>query len=146
MHVVIACGSRKWTDRRMIVDRLGDLELFHDFLVVVEGGAQGADRIAGQWAAAARARGVGWLRIPAQWSTHHPDWCPGSWCAARRSCVAAGPRRNQEMLDYALLAPEASVLAFKDDFDPVMKRGGTEDMVRRAKAAGLHGKVIRHAG
>lgn len=144
MHVVIACGSRKWTDRALVAEKLTALEQQHDFLIVIEGGAQGADRLAGQWAARARARGVGWVRVPAKWTEHNEVWCPGPWCATRRACVGAGARRNQEMLDYALQATTASVLAFKDGFDPSMKRGGTEDMVRRAKAAGVHGLLIRH--
>lgn len=129
----------------MVVVELSRLERQHPDLIVIEGGARGADRLAGQWAAKARYRGVGWLRIPAQWTEHHSDWCPGDWCARRGRCVAAGGRRNQQMLDYALFATEQYTLAFKDGFDRTMKKGGTEDMVRRSKAAGVHGKIVSHA-
>lgn len=145
-HVLIVCGSRTWNDRRMIHMRLDKAEIEHSGLIVVEGGQHGADRIAGQWAARARARarGVGWLRINAEWTVHHPEWCPGSWCSSRRSCVGAGHRRNQQMLEYALAAEAQSVLAFKDNFDWSFTRGGTEDMVGRAKASGVHGVVVEH--
>lgn len=145
--VVIACGSRHWTDRELIALELNKVVTQNPdfFIIIVEGGAKGADRLAGQWAAKARQRGVGWLRISAEWAVHHPDWCFGGWCAARRFCAGAGPRRNQSMLDYALGADAQYVLAFKDDFDLSSGRGGTEDMVRRAKQAGVHGKVVRHS-
>lgn len=144
-HVVIVTASRDWNDALMIHTRLGKKEeQYTNRLIVVEGGARGGDRIAGQWAAKARARGVGWLRINAAWEEHHPDWCPGSWCAVRRSCVGAGARRNQQMLDYALLAASQEVLACKDDFDWTFTRGGTEDMVKRARDAGVHGVVLEH--
>lgn len=143
-HVLIVCGGRNWNDVRMIRMKLAKKEIELPGLIVVEGGARGPDRIAGQWASAARARGVGWLRINAVWEEHHPDWCPGAWCSTKRSCLGAGARRNQQMLDYALLAEEQSVLAFKDDFDWSFKKGGTEDMVHRAQLAGVHGAVIEH--
>lgn len=143
-HVLIVCGARDWNDVRMIRMKLEKKELELPGLIIVEGGQRGADRIAGQWAAAARARGVGWLRIPAKWEEHHPDWCPGTWCNTKRSCLGAGPRRNQQMLDYAVLAEEQSVLAFKDDFDWTFKKGGTEDMVHRASLATVNGNVVSH--
>lgn len=144
--VVIACGSRYWDDRRLIQVELEAITNSNpDLTIVVEGGALGADRQAGQWAARARQSGTGWLRIPAQWSVHHPDWCYGDWCKQYPRCKAAGPRRNQQMLDYALHADRQYVIAFKDGFDHTMKKGGTEDMVRRAKQAGVHGKIVSHA-
>lgn len=147
MHVVIGCGARAWNDARFVRLKLEVIEqdiTRDDFLCVIEGGANGADRMIGKWAAAARKRGVGWVRFPAEWSEHHPDWCPGAWCAERRSCLGAGARRNQQMLDYALGADAQSLVAFKDGFDWKFKKGGTEDMVRRARAAGVHGKVFHH--
>lgn len=52
--VVIVCGARTWKDERMIRDRLHRVEqenatrYANRQLVIVEGGARGADRIAGQ--------------------------------------------------------------------------------------------------
>ena len=45
MTRVIVCGSRHWRDRKMIIDRLCDLP---GDTTIVHGGAQGADKIAGQ--------------------------------------------------------------------------------------------------
>ena len=42
---VIVCGSRRWSDRQRIADRLGDLP---PDTTIVHGGARGADRIAEQ--------------------------------------------------------------------------------------------------
>lgn len=42
---VIICGSREWTDREAIANRLFDLPVDS---IVVHGAAKGADRIAGQ--------------------------------------------------------------------------------------------------
>jgi hypothetical protein len=42
---VIVCGSRQWTDREAIANRLFDLPVDS---VIVHGAAPGADRIAGQ--------------------------------------------------------------------------------------------------
>lgn len=148
MHVVIGCGARVWDDPRMIRLKLEELEqniTRDDTLCIVEGGnPNGADRMIGKWAAAARKRGIAWVRFPAAWTEHHPEWCPGDWCAERRSCLGAGHRRNQQMLDYALAADAQSLIAFKDGFDWDYKKGGTEDMVKRALAAGVHGKVFHH--
>lgn len=120
--IVLVCGSRDWTDASYIEGVLGFLEERHT-LTVIEGGAVGADRTAGRWAAKARQRGVGWVRFPADWGQFGRS---------------AGPIRNQQMLDYG---PHL-VLAFKDGFDWGMRRGGTEDMVRRATAAGVPAVVF----
>src|SRR5690606_25211324 len=77
--------------------------------VLIHGAARGADSIAGQWAAS---RGVEALSFPANWT---------------RDGKAAGPIRNQRMLDEG--QPDV-VIAFPGG-------GGTADMVRRAKAAGV---------
>lgn len=74
---------------------------------VVNGGAKGADMGGDQWA---RIRGLPLKRFPADW---------------RRYKVSAGPRRNQQMADYA----EACILF------PGGK--GTADMKAKAVAKGL---------
>lgn len=141
---VIVCGSRTWSDRRPVAERLAKLWDDHPCLTVIEGGAKGADRIAGQWAAPRRMDGVAWIRMTAAWSEHHPDWCRPPCRHERRYCAGAGARRNQDMLDWLLETNgERQVLAFKADFDGSLRRGGTEDMVRRAKAAGVRGIVVR---
>lgn len=140
---VIVCGSREWTDRE-IVDTVLDgyeAQCFDDDeaeLVVIEGGAKGADAAAADWS---RRLHHNHLQFPADWDTHGK---------------AAGPIRNQRMLDEG--KPDV-VVAFKDGFqhdfqmpkedgsgewETVKMRGGTEDLVRRAKAAGIPVYVISH--
>lgn len=128
--IVLVCGSRDWGDAIPIVAALEFYATACAPLVVIEGGAGGADRIAGTWAANARRRGVGWVRFPADWDGHGK---------------AAGPIRNQQMLDWMLLSSEPKlVLAFKDAFDRMLQQGGTEDMVRRSTAAGVPTYVFDH--
>lgn len=143
---VIVCGSRRWTDYEMIEAKLNELEreLTGGMLVIEGKNPNGADMIAGFWASQARSRGVGWISMPAEWKHHAEGWCPGAWCALKSYCIAAGGRRNQAMLDRALLEPHQFVVAFKDDFDRRKRSGGTEDMCARAEAAGVRGVVIRH--
>lgn len=61
---VIVCGSRSWTDRTAIAERLCDLP---SDTVIVHGAARGADQIAGQ-----EAQKLGLLVEPhaADWETH----------------------------------------------------------------------------
>lgn len=143
--VVIASGSRNWTDRELVVAKLEAIFADDPLMALVEGRAKGLDRIAGSWASRARARGVGWVPFYADWPTHDPDWCPGNWCRTKRTaCLGAGSKRNQEMIDWALGAERQYVVAFKDGFDLSRGTGGTEDLVRRAKAAEIRGVVVSH--
>lgn len=60
---VIVCGSRDWTDREAIANRLFDLP---SEAVIVHGAAKGADRIAGQ---EAQKLGLVVEEHPANWQT-----------------------------------------------------------------------------
>lgn len=124
MLAVAVTGSRRWTDRLAITSALEALEPF--LAVVIEGGAPGADRIAGQWAAQARYRGIGWVRFPADWKTYGK---------------AAGPRRNAEMVAWLLGAEDRCdwqpyYLAF-----PLPDSKGTWDMVDQCLASGIKGII-----
>ena len=132
--MVLVCGGRTWgvcqdnndieaialagRQRKAIETDLTLLgEGFDTELTVIEGGAAGADTVAGQWARRRRASGVANVQFKADWKTHGR---------------AAGPIRNQEMLDW-LLAAEAEqklVLAYPGG-------RGTADMVTRAREAGV---------
>lgn len=90
----------------------------YDLSVIAEGGADGADRMAREWA---KIRTVRCLRYYAHWHLHGRG---------------AGPIRNQRMLDE--FKPDA-VIAF-----PGGK--GTADMVRRAKAAGVRVIEVEQEG
>ena len=127
---VLVCGSRDWTDYEMISAALTSCALSGSPITVVHGAARGADSLAGRWA---RNYGVTEEAHPADWTGRGR---------------AAGPIRNKLMLDLGA----DYVLAFKDDFDMTMRRGGTENMVKIALAAGVittlrgHGGLIAHWG
>lgn len=107
---VLICGGREWTDGAAIQRELAKLA---GAALVVEGGARGADRLARHAADA--------LGIPTR--TFFADWL--------RYGRAAGPLRNQQMLDEG--RPDL-VLAFHAD---LARSKGTADMVRRARKAGV---------
>ena len=76
---VLVSGSRTWTDRNAIIDALHDLKAEHGDLIIVHGGARGADQLAEQ---AAATLGIGtevWFA----------DWSKGR---------GAGYARNAEMV------------------------------------------------
>jgi YspA, cpYpsA-related SLOG family len=104
--VALFCGSRNWTDREMI---LRDLEALPDDSIVIEGGARGADTIAGK---AAFEMGFHVATVPALWDSFGR---------------AAGYRRNEAML---LLRPDV-VYAYP------LAGPGTRDMIERARSAGI---------
>ena len=109
---ILVCGSRTWSDMealRTVLDPRPD-----DGVVLIHGGARGADRLAGEYAA-----GRGWpVEVyPADWNRHGK---------------AAGPIRNKQMLDEG---HPTEVIAFTDK--PLYESRGTADMVRRATRAGI---------
>lgn len=113
---VLVCGDRSWSNRGKVMHRF--LELPND-TVVIHGDAEGADRIAD---AVAMVRGMPREAFPAEWEKYGR---------------AAGPRRNQRMLDEG--RPDL-VIAFHSD---LKHSRGTADMVRRAQAAGVPVEVVR---
>lgn len=124
MIAVIVCGSRHWAEPKPIRAALTALGCM-DELVVVTGGAPGADEIA------------------ATWVRSHPEVAlleefPAAW---KRHGKAAGFIRNAEMLsrlgEWEQLGAEIAVLAFKSSPDPQLAKGGTEHMVRIARDAGV---------
>jgi len=119
---VLICGGRDFTDKKLFhktmieIDpstdeqKLGDPEL-----VVIHGGAKGADLLADEWAV------VNWKSI----ERYLPDY-------KRYGPKAAPVIRNQEMIDGG--KPDL-VIAFPGG-------RGTADMVRRAKKANIPVKEI----
>lgn len=110
---VLVCGSRDWTDRDAVFQVLDTIHENSGIVRIIEGDCRGADRMAGEWA---REEGVSLGVYPADWQTHKK---------------AAGPIRNQQMLDSE---EPTMVVAFHDDIDASK---GTADMVRRARKAGV---------
>lgn len=113
---VLVCGGRDYRDVQRVYAELDALHAAarHDCMVVIQGGAKGADQLARQWAVD---RGVAFQNYPADWVKHGR---------------AAGPIRNERML---LAGRPELVLAFPGG-------RGTADMVNRAKAAGVTLKEI----
>lgn len=102
---VIVTGGRNYKNDRLVNKVLSSL---NNVVTVVQGGANGADFLARQWA---RGAGVACLTFDADWEGDGK---------------AAGPIRNGVMLKAN---PTAIVVAF-----PGGK--GTEDCVRQAKSRG----------
>jgi hypothetical protein len=104
---VLVCGGRNYDDKGRLYIALD--RLFPSPTLIIHGGANGADALAGQWCVD---RDVACAPYYAAWETYG---------------AGAGPMRNQRMLDEG--KPHL-VLAFPGG-------RGTADMVRRAKAAGV---------
>jgi hypothetical protein len=108
---VLICGSRKWTDDKIIYSILEGLTLREGPIVLISGGAAGADSFAAQWA---YANGIQHEEYLAEWEL---------------SGKAAGPIRNQHMLEDG--KPDI-VIGF-----PTAESIGTYDMLRRSAKAGV---------
>lgn len=120
MKRILVCGSRLWSDPKPIAWMLAGISQRMGEITVVHGGAKGADHLAG---VVAEKLEFDVDVYPAEWDTHGK---------------AAGPIRNQKMLDSGV----DIVLAFKADFDHSLKTGGTEHMVRIARAANVPTYII----
>lgn len=126
---VLVCGDRNYGHQWAVWEELDDLLEEGDRVVVIEGGAKGADRMAAEWVDHYDGEPAS-TRI-----THHRF--PADWGRYGRG---AGPKRNQQMLDEG--CPDL-VLAFHDDFE---NSKGTRDMVRRAERAGIPVRLCVAAG
>src|SRR4051812_7345271 len=78
---VLICGPRDCQSRAAVSAELAALFLMQKPSLVIHGAASGVDSLADQWACAS---GIKRLPFPAEWNKHGK---------------AAGPIRNQEMLD-----------------------------------------------
>lgn len=110
---VLVCGGRAYTDMRTVTTCLDGL--VPKPTLIIQGGAFGADACASEWA---YKRDVPERQFLADWKKHGR---------------AAGPIRNQQMLDEG--QPDL-VIAFPGGT-------GTADMVRRAKFAGVRVIEVR---
>lgn len=115
---VLVCGDRNWSDFAFMARALAKWENEKGpITVLIEGCARGADSMAGhRWAPGALGDRIYVEHYPALWDKHGK---------------AAGPIRNQQMLDEG--KPEF-VIAFHADIE---SSRGTRDMVRRARRAGI---------
>ena len=104
---LLVCGGRDYADNQTLCEALGILHRKRTITLLIEGGAQGADRLARMWA----------ISNDVPFATEKADW--------QHYGKAAGPIRNAAML--AKHAPDA-VVAFPG-------RTGTADMVKKAEDA-----------
>lgn len=104
---VLVCGGRDFDDRITVYEGLLKVAKAYGITEIIEGGARGADQLAGEFAID---NGIKHTRVLADWQTHGK---------------AAGHIRNQAMLD---LNPDL-VVAFPGG-------RGTANMVSIAKAKG----------
>lgn len=110
MIKVLVTGSRTYSNYGLMCHVLDTIHRMTGISMVVEGGAKGADRMAKTWA--------GHRGVPVD--TVHAEW--------QKYGNGAGPIRNRQMLKKH---PDVDVvLAFGKG------RGGTDDMVARARKAG----------
>ena len=104
---LLVCGGRNFSDRllmRMILDQIDSTSGIE---VLIHGAAQGADRLAADWA---KERGIPGLPFPADWKKYGNS---------------AGPIRNARMLKEG-----------RPDFVVAFPGGdGTLDMVTRARVS-----------
>lgn len=123
---VLVCGGRSLTDTELVYRFLDHLHKTRMIGVVIEGGARGADRIAGYWA---RKNRIDNRKYYADWDniTHPQAVVRVHRTTGKKYDAAAGGRRNQLMLDEG--KPDL-VVAFPGGL-------GTADMVKRARAAGV---------
>lgn len=112
--LVCICGAREWTNRAAIERELLIVKERSEVsglpVIVVHGGARGADTIAGEVAVEL---GLEVWERPARWEALG---------------VAAGMIRNQSIIDMR----PSRVLAFTENLE---RSRGTNDMVRRAVTA-----------
>ena len=121
MTRILICGPRDWSDWIFVRNKLNQLLDDYGSLVLIEGGARGADAMAGRWAEDNGGRVIH-MRFPAPW---------------KGLGKFAGPIRNKRMLDYG--KPDL-VVAFQyaDRNTP-----GTQNMLRLAQDAGVETLVVR---
>jgi len=106
---LLACGGRDYTNRDKTWRCLDAIHRKHGVTLLIEGDANGADRLAKLWALE---RGIPLATYPAKW---------------REEGRSAGPRRNARMLLEG--RPQAAIALGGGT--------GTADMVRRLREANV---------
>lgn len=121
MRVLVVCGGRDYDDYEAVKRELdacaARAAMLRTVLVVIHGGARGADSLAERWCREHPSNQL-MMTFAADWATHGK---------------AAGPIRNQEMIEEGR---PSTVIAFPGG-------RGTADMIRRAEAAGIEVRRIK---
>jgi len=115
---VLICGDRNWNNFKVIEDYILTLP---KETIIIEGDCRGADKISGYLA---RQHGYHVIAVSAKWEKYG---------------LAAGPIRNQEMIDT--YKPDL-VVAFHNHIEDSK---GTKDMIERASRYGIEIKIIKES-
>lgn len=110
---ILVCGGREFDQRGLLYNTLSEIA-DEGTCTIISGMARGADTLAVDWAIL---------------NNSNVDKYPADWTKYGRK---AGPIRNQQMLDEG--KPDL-VIAFKGGH-------GTNDMVKRARKAGIKVRTI----
>lgn len=113
--VAVVTGSRHWTDKAALVEILDELKP----VMVIQGGAEGADIMAREWA---DVTGTPCVEVPALWRGHGK---------------AAGPKRNVLMLRVAQVLAAARNMDVEVIACPLPDSVGTKHMMDLAVDQGL---------
>lgn len=123
--VVLITGARDWTDENFIYNKLSILS--ERKVTIIHGCCQGVDMVSDS---VARKLGFNIIAKPAEWKKYGR---------------AAGPIRNKEMINEALIFKnkgiETIVYAFHDNLE---KSKGTKNCVNQALKLGLNVNVFGH--
>jgi hypothetical protein len=106
---VLVCGGRNFNDALTLGSWLGGIHKDHGISLLIHGGANGADKMAGEFG---KWQGIPVKEYPADWQKHGK---------------AAGPIRNRQMLEDG--KPDL-VIAFAGG-------RGTANMIDQARKAGV---------
>lgn len=140
---VVFFGSRSWRDVLTIDAVIVQLALDEGAIAGVVGHARGADDLAEQ---CLRRRGFTPIVEPAAWNVHDREGATPVPCrcdGGARHCRGAGYRRNQLMIDRHLLPFVETETVIARGFRTEGDSPGTDDMLRRLKAAGIRGVLKR---
>lgn len=122
---LLVCGGRYFSDRRSLWVQLERIDVSHCIDCLIEGEADGADKLARQWA---ERRGVPFHPFPAAWDDiDHPGAVARRNRQGRLYDASAGTRRNTQMIvegqpTHILAAPGGT---------------GTANMIAQAEKAGI---------
>lgn len=115
MMRILVCGGRDYADKDFVFLCLDELRRKWGDVVIIQGGAQGADWLARLWA---KERGIRCEQYNANWEKYGKG---------------AGPIRNQRMIDEG-----------KPNLFVAFPGGpGTADMVRRLRKAKIGGSIFK---
>jgi len=132
IFTVLVCGGRNYSNKSSVDTVLDGMYETHGAIRLVQGGATGADKLAREWCARQTYKLHSMVNVPADWNdVSHPK-AVIRMRNGKPYNAAAGPIRNQRMLDEN---PIDVVLAFPGG-------RGTADMVKRATAAGIHVETV----